>query len=98
MNTPGKSIVTGEVKTISTGGLSFLPDASMPPEGAAQHSVLRECSLRVGDAILSPVCRVIRSGKILSLEFVSFPGEQRRILDQYFEAFPLLEARIEEAS
>jgi len=92
-NPAGKSIISGVVKTISTGGLSFLPDASMPPEGIAQNSELKECSLRIGDAILSPVCRIIRAGKTLSMEFVSFPKDQQRILDQYLEEFPLLEAK-----
>ena len=98
VNAAGKSIITGDVKTISAGGLSFLPDESMPKEGIAQNSELKECSLRIGDAILSPVCRVIRNGRVLSLEFASFNKDQRRILDQYLDEFPLLESRIDQAS
>jgi len=93
VNAAGKSIITGEVKTLSSGGLSFRPDASMPQEGIPPHSEIRQCSLRIGDAILSPACSLIRSGKTLSLKFISFPKDQQRILDQYLEEFPLLEAK-----
>ena len=92
-----KSIITGEVKTISAGGLSFIPDESQQFEKIAANTELRYCSLRAGDAILAPVCRVVRSGRILSLEFISFPKEQRRLLNQYLDEFPMMETKIEKA-
>ena len=88
----GKAIITGEVRSLSAKGLLFLPDPSLPAEDIALHSEVRECSLRVGDAILSPVCRVTRiEKKTLALEFVSFPKDEHSILEQYLEEFPLPE-------
>ncbi|MDR1858007.1 MAG: PilZ domain-containing protein [Treponema sp.] len=92
----GKPIITGEVRTISTKGLSFFPDESLPAKDVTLHSEIRECSLRVGGAILSPVCRVARvEQKILALEFVSFPRDERRILEHYLDEFPLPETSME---
>ena len=97
-NVTGKSIITGNVITISANGLSFVPDKSMPTENIAVNSELRECSLRIGDAIISPVCRIVRVGKTLSMEFISFPNDEQRILNQYLEDFPLLETTMGRAS
>jgi len=89
--TSGAAITAGEVRTLSAKGLSFFPD--QPPAGnVALHSEIRECSLRVGEAILSPVCRVARiEHKTLALEFVSFPKDERRVLEQYLDEFPVKE-------
>ena len=107
-DTKDKSIITGNVKTISARGLSFLPDESTYSEGIALCGELNECSLRVGDAILSPVCRVVRTegqprtagpasdtNCVLSLEFMSLPKDEQRILDQYLHDIPLPEITAE---
>jgi hypothetical protein len=79
-----KTFVIGDVKTISTNGLSFIPEA--PPVRTAQlNKELKECSLRAGDAILSPVCRVTSAKKNISLEFVSFPADEQQTLVRYLE-------------
>ena len=80
----GRSFVIGDVKTISSNGLSFIPEA--PPIQTVQlNKELKECSLRVGDAILSPVCRVTGTEKNISLEFTSFPADEQQTLDRYLE-------------
>jgi len=89
-NFSGKEIVKGTVQNISVGGLSFLPINAESPKEEAVNEEFKECSLRVGDAILSPVCRLVRTGKIISLEFTSFPMGEQRILERYIEEFPLL--------
>jgi len=79
-----QTFVIGDVKTISSNGLSFIP--GQPPVNAVEiNKELSECSLRVGDAILSPVCRITGAGNPISLEFVSFPGDERQTLDCYLE-------------
>ena len=87
-----KVIITGDVKTISSGGISFLPDESMPPQGIALNTMMQKCSLRIGSAILSPDCRVVRTGIILSLEFVAFTSNEQSILEKYLDEFPLMES------
>jgi hypothetical protein len=88
-----KTIVTGEVKTISAGGLSFYPDHSALMKDIRLNMELSECSLRAGDNILSPVCRMARTGRIISLEFVAFPDDEQEILEQYLENLPLEELK-----
>ncbi|MCL2190609.1 MAG: PilZ domain-containing protein [Treponema sp.] len=92
-NFSGKGIVQGTVQNISAGGLSFMPancqPPEEPPEEASVNEAFKECSLRVGDAILSPVCRLVRTGKIVSMEFISFPKGEQRVLERFLEEFPL---------
>ncbi|MCL2609548.1 MAG: PilZ domain-containing protein [Treponema sp.] len=88
---PGRQLVSGLVRNISGGGLSFFPINSDAPDKESLQAEFSECSLRVGDAILSPVCRLVRTGTIVSMEFVRFPRGEQHILDQYIDEFPLLE-------
>ncbi|MDR1099260.1 MAG: PilZ domain-containing protein, partial [Treponema sp.] len=83
------AIVPGKIKTISITGISFYPDSSSTMENITLNMELAENSLRVGDAILSPVCKLVRTGRIISLEFVSFPENEREILEKYLEELPL---------
>jgi hypothetical protein len=94
ISNPGdKAIIWGEVKTISNTGLSFSPARSVMMKDITLDMELEECSLRVGDAILSPVCRLVRTGRIVSLEFVSFPGNEKETFDSYLENLPMLELK-----
>jgi hypothetical protein len=92
-NPRDKTIIPGEVKNISASGLSFSPAYSSLVNGIGLHTVLPQCSLRAGDLILSPTCRLARSGRIISLEFVSFPGSEQNILEKYLEELPIIEMR-----
>ena len=91
---PGDQIlVRGGVNTISTGGLSFLPENPAMMRDINLNTKLENCSLRTGDSILSPVCRVARTGKIISLEFISFPEGEHETLNNYVESLPLKELK-----
>jgi len=83
------ALVTGKVKNVSSGGLSFLPDNSSLMEDISLNMELGECSLRSGGDILSPLCRLARTGRIVSIEFLSFPGEEEETLKKYLENLPL---------
>ena len=87
------ALITGKVNTISTGGLSFVPGNHSMMKSVTLNSVLGECSLRTGDTILSPLCRVARTGKYYSLEFVSFPEGELETLSKYVESLPLKELK-----
>ena len=84
-------MVTGEVKDVSSQGLSFLPNDPSLLKNITLNMDLRECSFRVGDSILSPVCRLTRAGPSISMEIVSFPNEEQEIMDKYIESLPLRE-------
>jgi len=85
-----RTLITGAVKNISAGGLSFQPDdvslLTSFPEDITSSTVLSECSLRAGDAILSPLCRVNRIGQSIALAFSSFPDGEQEVLNSYLES------------
>jgi hypothetical protein len=92
-NPPDKKIIPGEVKTISTRGISFTPVSSAMMKDITLDMQLNECSLRVGDNVLAPVCRLVRTGRNVSLEFLSFPNNEDKILKDYIETLPSLELK-----
>jgi hypothetical protein len=91
-------IIPGEIKNLSASGLSFLPINSSMTKDITLNMELPECSLRIGEEILSPVCRLVRTGRIISLEFISFPENERKSLENYLEALPLMEAKSKQTS
>lgn len=88
-----KIMVTGTIETISSSGLSFLPEHPIYTEDIPLNTALPECSLRVGDCILAPSCILVRTGHIISLNFESFPPTEKAILDAYIGERPLRERR-----
>jgi len=85
VNRRERSLVTGDVENISSGGLAFVPANPDPIEEASLNDEFAECSLRLGDSILSPVCRLVRSGEKPAMEFASFPEGEERIFDQFIQ-------------
>jgi len=91
-----REIVRGVVGNISSGGILFSPEDARALEharsiaGANASREFRQCSLRAGEAILSPVCRLAHVGKTLSLEFVSFPPGEEAELENYIEETMML--------
>ncbi|HPC70226.1 MAG TPA: PilZ domain-containing protein [Treponema sp.] len=87
------TFITGSIETISSTGLSFLPDNAPSIQQLGLDTLLTECSLRVGDKILSPVCKLVRTGKIVSFHFESFPEGEQAILNDYIQSRPLRERK-----
>jgi len=85
VNRREKSLVTGDVENISSGGFAFVPAGSEPMGEASLNDQFNECSLRLGDSILSPVCRLVRAGEKPAMEFASFPEGEQRIFDQFIQ-------------
>lgn len=97
-NPAGKVIITGDVKTISAGGLSFFPVNASSMKDITLNMELHECSLRIGDAIISPVCKLVRTGRIVSMEFILLSNNEKRILEQYLDDLPMSEIRMEKGA
>jgi hypothetical protein len=97
-NPLNRGIITGTVKTLSSTGIGFVPDDPSLVENILENEELSECSLRVGDHILSPIARVVHKEPVLSLEFIFLSGEDQIILDSYLESLPLIEAKKKDAS
>lgn len=79
------ALVTGKVKNISAGGLLFIPDNSSMLNGITWNMELKDCSLRADDFMLSPACRIAKTGTEISLEFMSFPGDEQKTMLNYLE-------------
>ena len=78
-----EKLVTGTVKTVTADGISFELDQQGMAEGLKLNTKINACSLRTGKDILSPICAVRRTGKILALDFLSFPGAEKETLEIY---------------
>jgi hypothetical protein len=85
VNRREKSLVAGDVENISSGGMAFVPANSPPIGDASLNDQFDECSLRIGDSILSPVCRLVRTGEKPAMEFVSFPENEERVFGQFIQ-------------
>lgn len=86
-------LITGTVETLSLTGLSFLPDQGRWLENLYLETPIPQTSLRVGDQVLSPLCSIARTGRIISLHFDSFPPGEQGILEKYLLERPLLERK-----
>lgn len=78
-------IITGLVKDISKTGLSFKPDEAGLLDDVPLPSEIPNCSLRIGREILSPVCKLVHTGKTISLEFTAFGNFEEELLNDYLE-------------
>jgi hypothetical protein len=87
-NPADKALIPGDMKTISLTGLSFSPVYSSLMKDISLTMELSECSLRAGDHILSPSCRMVRTGRIVAMEFVSFPGDEHALLKKHLDELP----------
>jgi hypothetical protein len=92
VNRREKILVTGDVDNISAGGLAFIPNPPIQERGEPAAGVITdddvntafdECSLRLGDSILSPVCRLVRAGEKPAVEFASFPEGEQSVFEQF---------------
>ncbi len=91
-----KIFITGRVETISSIGLSFLPDRVDLFNTINLNTIFTECSLRTGSYILSPQCKLVRTGRIISFTFESFPEHEQEILEQYLADRSLREQKYQE--
>lgn len=85
--------IVGRLETISSDGLSFLPDSPVLIADLAQGTLLDDCSLRAGDRILSLSCRVLRSDRALALSISSMEEEERAYFEEYLRSCPEREIR-----
>jgi hypothetical protein len=72
-------LVAGEVKGISEYMVSFYPFSSM--RDIPLNTALEECSLKAGDAVLSPRCALTRHGRVALLRLLSFPADEGAVFE-----------------
>jgi hypothetical protein len=78
------ALLSGEVKAVSEEGIIFYPDHASLAETIPLHAELYACSFRAGDTILSPVLRLVKREAGLYFAFVSFPGNEQVIFNNYY--------------
>jgi hypothetical protein len=93
VNPVDRSMITGPVKTISVSGISLQPEATLALDSLKENMELSECSLRIGEDFITPICRVVRTKPDMSMEFIFLPEVDRILLDNYLEALPLQERK-----
>jgi len=84
-NPTDEKLVTGTVRNVTVSGFSFEPDYPDLAENVPQNTNLQNCSFRAGEKILSPSCTLVKNGNVISLEFNSFPREEKELLKAYLE-------------
>lgn len=84
VNPVNDHLITGEVMGVSEVQLSFYPFSSL--WDIPLNTVLEECSLRAGDAVLSPRCSLTRHGRVVLLRFLSFPADEGALFADYLRA------------
>lgn len=82
-------IVTGIVKNISKTGISFKPHQKDLLNDLPLLREIPTCSLKIGGEIISPACKLVHSGKSVSLEFAAFEGLDKETLNEYLDNIPL---------
>ena len=90
INPTEDTLITGEVRDISSGGISFLCDNPSSIGKLEPGAGLEECSLRAGNSFYSPACRLIRTGRSAAMEFLSFPELERENFNTQWEKISTL--------
>jgi len=85
-NPADEKIITGTIKTASSSHLSFVPDHPVLVKNLKPETKLTNCSFRAGTEILSPSCILRTAGKIIDLDFLSFPQGEREKLNNYLKS------------
>lgn len=80
------TFITGKVTAVSSGGLSFAPDHADVVKHLRSGTELNDCSLRIDDKILSPVCRLANEKSPLGINFISFAMDEKEIFDRFFNS------------
>ncbi len=79
--------VVGRIETVSISGLSFMPESATICRDILAGSILEDCSVRVGDRILSLSCLVARSERVLGLAIHQMEKEEKAFYDEYLNTF-----------
>jgi len=80
------AFVNGRVREISIQGSSFLPARASAVSDLAVGTEIRDCSLKVEDAIISVTCKVTRNREELGFQFLSFGEGGHHTLLKYIQS------------
>ena len=72
--------VPGRIETISSNGLSFLPNAPALASDLEVGANIPDASLRIDNTIIFFTCKLVRTGHVLAFSFESLPPESREMV------------------
>jgi hypothetical protein len=81
------TIISGRVEAISPRAISFKPDIPELTEDLRPGQELPDCCLRIGEAIRTLTCKILRSGRILAIELTGAAEEDRDGLSAYLSSY-----------
>ena len=75
--------VPGRIETISSNGLSFLPDAPALASDLEIGTSIPDASLRIDNTIIFFACKLVRTGHMLAFSFENMPPDSRELVSSY---------------
>jgi hypothetical protein len=85
--------VAGRLETVSAIGISFAPDSPSVVADLETGDTIDDCSLRVGDRILTLSCLIVRADRVLGLSISRIEDEERQYFENYLASCPEREMR-----
>jgi hypothetical protein len=80
------AFVSGKVREISIQGSSFLPTRPSAVADLEAGTEIRDCSLKVGDRLISVTCKVTRNREEMGFQFISFEEGGHHALLGYIQS------------
>lgn len=77
------TIITGKVDALSENEIRFRPDAPSATAELAAGEMIDSCSLKIADRILSPSCRIVRNGYVMSLAIADISNDDKQVLQEF---------------
>lgn len=80
------AIITGKLEGLDASALLFRPDAASSVSELSEGDELAECSLKLGETIINPECRVLKGGTLMRIEIAKMDEGERKSLLSFIGA------------
>lgn len=78
-----EAIVTGRLERLDPEGLQFRPDVPSSAADLCEGDRVGECSLKLGEDLISADCKVRKGGTILRLDFENLGERERKKIEAF---------------
>ncbi len=80
--------LTGRIETISSTGISLVPDTPALFADLETGARIEDASMRIDDTIFSFSCTLVRKGAVLAFGFDGMPEDKKNLLKNYLKSAP----------
>ncbi len=80
--------LTGQIETISSSGISLIPDSPALFADLETGAVIEEASMKIDDCIFNFSCTLVRKGAVLAFGFKGMPDDKLAMLKEYLKSAP----------